>query len=418
MKRELQTCLFSFTMMVVTISITPFSIAADYELPAVFSVTDVLEKELLESESYKIHEEVRNDGFMNIYNVDSQFGSWEVSSTSVLRLRLSEIIAMEKMREVEEGEMTDEAVNEDVDEIKQGLSDLVHDPEGTLKGAASGVSKMFKLSGEAWKSRHTRDEGSMQSLGKTVSGYSKAKRQFAGQFGVDPYSTNVVLHEELDRLASAAAKGSIFAMTVKALIPGGIGLMISATGLSHSLNELLITKSEVEMRIINRDKLLAMGVDAELTESFLDDSRTTTTQKTYFVGALEALEGVKGKNQFVSYFIGPPSEDVALFRAASGLMYSWYHKNVEKIDRFETVGAFSAAINSAGKLVICAPLDHILWTEPMDIIVTSIDEAVTQSETITGKQLWSSGTISEITKANLAEQNWVVQSEVIFNEEN
>ena len=394
------------------------SSAEDFETPIVFSAKDVLPAEMMESESYRIDDEVRNDGFMNMYTVESEFGSWEISSTALLGIRLGEIVAMEKMREIDDDTSTNDAVKEDVDEVKEGFSNLIDDPGGTLKGAASGVGKMFKLTGEAWKSRHTRDENQLTALGKTVSGYDKAKRQYAGQFGVDPYSSNAALHEELDRLARAATKGSVIGIAVKVLIPGGLGMVISATNLSRALNELLVTKTEVELRIINREKLLAMGVDAGLTERFLDDGRSSASYKTYLVGALESMNDVKGREHYVAYAIAPPSEDVALYRTSSALMYAWYHKNVEKMDRFARVGALSVGVNKLNQLVIQAPLDHLLWTEPLGTIIASIDEAVSASETIKGKQVWLTGTVSDRSKSELENRGWKVQPKVAFDRSN
>ena len=62
----------------------------EYERPVTFQVSEVLESELLKSGSYVVADEVRNDGFMNIYSVESEFGSWEIPSTSLLRLRLGD----------------------------------------------------------------------------------------------------------------------------------------------------------------------------------------------------------------------------------------------------------------------------------------------------------------------------------------
>ena len=61
------------------------AISAEYENPVVFSAKKILPSELMENDAYDVHDEVRNDGFMNIYNVESRFGNWEISSTAILR---------------------------------------------------------------------------------------------------------------------------------------------------------------------------------------------------------------------------------------------------------------------------------------------------------------------------------------------
>jgi hypothetical protein len=292
------------------------------------------------------------------------------------------------------------------------LSNLVEDPGGAIQGAASGVSKLFKLGGEAWKSRDSQDENQLASLGKAVSGYDKAKRKYAGQFGVDPYSSNQALQAELDRLATAAAQGSVFSMAFKAMIPGGLGFAISATGMSQALSDLLVTSSAIELRIINRDKMLAMGIDPVLAEQYLDDKSSSPTYRTYLVGALEAMESVSGRGNVIEYAIGAPDEDVAIFRSSAAIMYAWYHKNVHAIDRFVKAGSIVAAIDGDGQLVIQAPLDHVLWTESLDLLLAQIGEAMDGNEEIKGKVIMLTGTVSEMAGQELESRGWQVNQQI------
>ena len=49
---------------------------------------------------------------MNNYRVSSDFGEFNISSTSLLKIRLTEIEAMAKMREVEEDDSTEQAMQD------------------------------------------------------------------------------------------------------------------------------------------------------------------------------------------------------------------------------------------------------------------------------------------------------------------
>ena len=387
-------------------------IAIDYEDPVVLDLDSVMDTSEFDTALYQVGNDVHNDGFLNNYHVSSQFGEWEVSSTTLLKMRLREIVAMSKMREIEEGESSSGAIEDDVDKVKDGASNLMEDPGGAIKGAASGVSKLFKLSGEAWKSRDSRDDNQLTSLGKAVSGYDKAKREFAGQFGVDPYSSNEALHVELDRLATAAAQGSVFSMAFKALIPGGLGFAISATSMSQSLNEVLVTSSEVELRIINREKMLAMGVDPVVAEQYLDDKTSSPSYKTYLVGSLESMQGTGGREYFVEYAIGAPEEDVAVFRTSSAIMYARYHENVQAIDRFVKAGSLVIAMDSDGQAVIQAPLDHMLWTESLDLVLDQVDQSLADNQDASAKLIMLTGSVSDLARQQLEKRGWAVKSRV------
>ncbi len=388
--------------------------AEEYEAPMVLKAADLLPAETLNSDLYQIQDKVYNDGFLNRYTVTSQWGEWEISSDALLHIRLTEIVAMSEMRKIEEGESLQGAVTDDAKDVGEGISSMINDPKGAVEGTVSGVRKMFALTGESWKSRHTRkDESALTNIGNTVSGFSKAKREYAAKFGVDPYSSNKDLHVELDRIARAASGGVMIGMVAKALVPGGIGVLLSATDLSHSLNELLTTSSEVELRIINREKLQKIGMDAVLIERFLDDGSTSSTYKTYVVGALETMEGVSGRDLFLDYAIGPPSEDVAMFRAQSAIMYAGYHAKRQKLDHFARSGGTIAGVDSNKILVVQASLDHVLWTEPIALAVEALDEKIATAEKTKGKQLSLSGTASERTIAELEKRGWQVQQNVL-----
>jgi hypothetical protein len=388
----------------------------EYEISAILKLGDVVDDSEFNNKLYQVSENVQSDGFLNRYKVTSEFGEWDVSSTVLLKLRLREIEAIAKMREIDEEESVDGAIEEDVDQVKDGVSGLIEDPAGAIQGAASGVGKLFKLTGESWKSRHTRkDESQMESLGKAVSGYDKAWRKYAGEFGVDPYSSNQVLQEELDRLATAAAQGGVFAIAVKSLIPGGLGFAISATGMTQALNEVLITSSEVELRIINREKMLGMEMDPELVERYLDDNSSSSTYKTYLVGALETMHGVKGRHHFIEHALNSPSEDVSIFRSTSAIMYAWYHKEMKSIDRFERSDTIAVAVDTGNQLVIQAPLDHVLWTESLNLALESIDETIGLSQDFSNKLFMLPGTMSGRAKEEIEDREWLVTEKIKLN---
>jgi len=389
--------------------------AAEYESPVVLSAAKLLPDETLNNAAYQLDDKVPNDGFMNHYTVTSEWGEWQISSNALLGIRLAEIIAMTEMRKIEEGDSMENALEEDVKEVGDGVVALVEDPVAALEGTVSGVKKMFALTGESWKSRHTRkDQSALASLGNTVSGFSKAKREYAAKFGVDPYSSNQDLQLELERIARAASGGAIIGMVAKAFIPGGLGVFVSASGISHSMNELLTTSSEVELRIVNREKMQKMGVDAKLIEQFLDDGSSSTSYKTYIIGALEQMPGVKGRDLYINYGLSPPSEDVALFRARSALMYAARSQKKPALDRFLQLGETVIAIDTKNNVVAQLSLDHLLWTKTLAVAIDALDKKLVKDGDIKEKQLSITGTASEITIAEFNKRGWRIEQKVTY----
>ncbi len=387
--------------------------AAEYEKSRLFSAAELLPAELLNSDVYQIDDKVYNDGFLNRYTVTSAWGTLEVNSDALLRIRLTELLAMTEMKKIEGADSAENALVDNAKDLGEGMVDLVEDPIGAVEGTVSGVKKMFALTGESWRSRHTRkDESAMANLGNTVSGFSKAKREFSAQFGVDPYSSNSDLQLELERIARAASGGTMIGMVAKAFIPGGLGMLVSASGISQSMNELLITSSEVELRIINREKLQKMGINADLIEQFLDDGSTSTTYKTYITGSLEAMDGVKGRGLFLNNALSAPSEDVALFRVRSAMMYAAYHADRTRLDHFIQLEESVIAVDDKNVAVVELSLDHLLWSKTLSDVIEKVDAKLQNSENVSAKQMSLSGTASEKAVAELKKRGW----EVLQNE--
>src|SRR5258706_11223556 len=72
-----------------------------YETSPVLSASKILPPELLSGPNHRVEERVTNDGYLNIYQIDSQFGTFTAVSTALLRKRIGEInaiVAMEKIQ--------------------------------------------------------------------------------------------------------------------------------------------------------------------------------------------------------------------------------------------------------------------------------------------------------------------------------
>src|SRR6185295_13662881 len=73
-----------------------------YEAPPVLSASKILPPELLSGPNHRVRERVTNDGYLNIYQIDSKFGTFTAVSTAVLRKRIGEINAMVVMEKVQD----------------------------------------------------------------------------------------------------------------------------------------------------------------------------------------------------------------------------------------------------------------------------------------------------------------------------
>ncbi len=70
------------------------------KLPLILPADQVLRQELLEGPNYRIEPEVKNDGFINVYRLQTDYGPFDVESTALLMERLQELAALRHMEEL------------------------------------------------------------------------------------------------------------------------------------------------------------------------------------------------------------------------------------------------------------------------------------------------------------------------------
>ena len=85
------------------------------------------------------------------------------------------------------------------------------------------------------------------------------------------YSSNQVLQKELDRLGQADYLGGLGVGVATSFVPGVGGLVLTTSGTARLLNEAINTTPGSELWLQNKNKLLAMGMDADTIELFLNN---------------------------------------------------------------------------------------------------------------------------------------------------
>src|SRR5262249_57706830 len=97
----------------------------------------------------------------------------------------------------------------------------------TLSGVPKGVGRLFSNSSTAVT--NTLDP-SQESRTKEILQVGAFKREYAGKYDVDPYSSNKVLQEELDKIGKAGAYGLWTASVGTMPIGGTAGHVLPAHG--------------------------------------------------------------------------------------------------------------------------------------------------------------------------------------------
>lgn len=378
--------------------------AQAYEPAVVLKASQILPPELLAGPNHRVEESVYNDGYLNRYTVLSKFGGMVAVSTPMLRKRINEINAMVRMEQIEGTKEFTSSLKEAGTDTLVGFKNLVTKPVDTVKGAASGLGVAFRRASDALTGPKRSDAEDAKI--KDLIGFSKTKREYAFQLGVDAYTDNEKLQDRLNEIAWAGYAGGITWAAAMSAVPGGAGLAITISGTHKLLNEVFRTTPPADLRRQNGEKLKAMSVHPEVADAFLNNSVYSPYYQTLLVNALDEMKGVGNRATFVRLAAASPNADIAFFRERQAEMYAGYHKAVAPIETFIALGEFAAARTTKNEVVFNVPLDHLVWTQDMAKLLTAADARVTQMTRPLNKQLWVAGTVSDRAKKEIESRGW------------
>jgi len=404
------------------------------------SASSILEPSLLKGEHYTIQDTVTVDGYMNHYKVDSDFGPFTVVGDRALRKLLREIDAIAELRKMTSlSAGTDAAVGAVVDTGKS-IVNLATNPVESAKGMSAGVSRFFKrtartvvnVSGKVTDSvsesissdeqgdeeqkaddENIADNGSEEEddptlttqLTSSVLGVGKAHRELARELKVDPYSSNAVLQEELNRVAKIS--GSVGTLT-SFLLP-----IPSIVGTAASISDMVWSLSPMDLLIQNEEKMKALGYTDELIQKFFSNEVFSPTKQTAIVAALASLDNAKGREVLLNIANSAETRIEGQFIVRSVLFAQFYHENVEPIAEFMSLpdGLVPSAITASGDGMIIAPVDQLLWTEQIASAMERMSELIDDHGATDEHLMWVDGRVSDLAQAQLNATGWVQSTE-------
>ena len=377
-----------------------------YESLPVFSASKILAPELLSGPNHKVEERIDNDGIVNIYRVNSRFGTFTAVSTAMLRVRIQEINAMAAMDKLKGTQEYGAAIKESALSAMVAAKDMVFQPVKTVTTAVSGVGLAFRRAGDSVFGATRSD--SEDSKFKTLIGFSNYKREYAHDLGVDVYSKNEVLQDRLNEISWAGFAGGMTVSVAMAAVPGGAGVAMTAVSTTRLTTAIFRNTPPADLRRMNAEKLKAMDVDAHTIDMFISDSVFSPREQTLLVSALDEMKGVADRERFVQFAALTHTGDLAFFRQRQAEMYAGFHRAISPIEKFVSVGTLPAARTAKGALVFNIPVDHVVWSETVARLVTNAANLASQLPGINERQLWVTGTLSPRARQELGNMNWKV----------
>jgi hypothetical protein len=335
--------------------------AQDYEEPPILKASDFLENEFLKSEHHEVAPEVGTGGLLNHYKVNSSIGPFEVLGTEMVKVRVREIHAIEKLRKRRAPGAAAKGLGQQLKFEAEVLGKVITKPVQSAVAIPQGIGSFVKRSGSSAKNQA--QVGGNYTGGPMRDWFQIAefKLEWANKLGVNPYTDNEVLQKHLERVSSSTVAGGL---GLRILIPGD-GLIVAADEgrKAKELQEVFLTPP-TKLFGENRAALLELGVSTDLADRFLGSSFYNPASQAFLVRALATMPEAESPDLFIEEAIQADSLLDTLFFQRSAQMLAWYHSDVEKItEHRKTDTGFPVAISANNDLVVPLYFDYASWSK-------------------------------------------------------
>ncbi len=320
---------------------------------------------LLNNAGYTVDASAPVVGYMGQFTLRAPAGTFRADGTEILAIRVSELAAIAQLGQLSQTSVFADALGASAMKTGAAIGQAVMNPLETIAGIPAGVGRFFQSAATTVSRATESNAGSNAGTGDSAMdllGINKAKRRIAKQVGADPYTTNPVLAKQLDDLARAAFAGGVSLDVALAVSTAGVATAISATA---TVSNLVWDKSPEDIRTIHEQKLAAMGVGPDTVRAFVTNRWFTPTLSVPFVEHLAQLPAAKGRAAVVALAGTVASEGEARFMANAVGMARQIGTERDPVVALDLVGRIMAVRTREGRVEVPAPVDYVVWTEPV-----------------------------------------------------
>lgn len=408
------------TVGIVLLALASVAFATDFEAPVSYQASKILPANLVKGPHHKIAEDVTAESFYQEFRIVSDYGEMVAEGRTVLSTRLTEVDALARLSEVSKTEVFAKAAGGAVLNVGKGVAAVVKDPGATAKGIGAGVKRMGvnlgrkgkraaesataddKKTDPEPKSTEEQAAAAATSAASSVLGINKSARKWAQELGVDPYSTNPVLHKALVDIGKIDAAGSI---VTKVVVP--IPMVVSTTA---KVGGLVWSADPEELRKRNEASLAGLGVTKDVASRFFRNANYAITGQTRFIEALSAVKA-KGCADYVDTASEAADEREALFFVESAELLAGLHKASPVTAILQDSRALVALAGKGG--VVLLPFDTMRWTETLHKAAVEIAGRARTELGAQALEIRLSGQVTPAAKQGLNAAGWQVKEGVV-----
>ena len=360
--------IFASTLLFVTPIVMAATLPAIEPMPTL-PASALAPASLLNGAGYTVDKDVPVIGYMGQFTLRAPAGTFNADGSEMLAIRVAELASIAQASALSQSGMFAEALARSAQRTGQAIGQAVMNPVETVSGIPAGVGRFFQSTARSVSrvAESATGSGSPEQAGtadatRNALGVNRAKRQIARRVGADPYTTNPVLAKQLDDLAWASFAGGVSLDVALAVSTAGVATAVSATS---TVSNLVWEKSPEDVRTINEGRLAAMGADANTIRAFVTNRWFPPTLSVPFVDNLAQLLHVKGRAALVALASTAASEGEARYMVNVADMARKLGLAEGEPVAIDLTRRIVQVQTRGGRMVVPAPVDYIVWTEPV-----------------------------------------------------
>jgi hypothetical protein len=341
----------------------------NHEDPAILVAADLLPADWLVGPSHRVRDTVVTDGFLAHFEIDTDFGTFKAVGVPQARQRIAETAAIRTLVQTSRSDLFAEGLKRSVKQPVDAVKNIATHPVESMKQAPVTVGHFFSKVGSSIErgvqktmgSSGSPDASDIGDAAKNAAGFDKAKLDTAKQLGVDPYSDNARLQQEMDKVTWAFFAGGLPLRIGAAVASAGVAL--AATNMIGVPDETYaLTRTELALR--DSRSLSAMGIRETDITGFQVQPQLGTTRRHQIVKSLEALSGAAGRGRIILLANSCENTRQADFLvAAVSMLAARQLSGAADYRELHVFGRLAGASTAAATLEVPAPVDYVSWTQ-------------------------------------------------------
>jgi hypothetical protein len=368
------------------------------EAPSQVTAESVLGDDAM-GENWTVSPMVGSDGYFRTFAFTTPYGDFEVTGTNRMRERIQELRALQTLEEISTTSAFGDALGRAAMAPLRFGANLVTDPIETTGNVFAGIGDMFR---SVTNSGPRRDP-----LFNRLVGISAAERELAYQLQVDPYSDFSPLRNGLSDVANAAAAGGLTITGAIMAIPGGAGVVASASATGADFADSVYSMTSYEVAAAVAEKLQMIGVSEETTEKFVGNLWYSPNDQFAIVEALEQLSA-ENTEAFISVAAEADSFDLAKFHRYRAELLARENERLGTLSEFTVIGETALSYNADRSLVAAFPFDVVEWTDSVAENLSALSDAAAAESDAATRVFASTGDMSPVAITELGRRGWTI----------